>query len=113
MRFFKLYRSFNYKDNDGYKTDQEEYISKLKFLKVFSNVSRFRSRRAKLAWVTNSKPEIFCNVALLIQIIDDRFYRKSTFFKQINTLIDRLQIYPDLYLEILSHNKLLYEFIHI
>jgi hypothetical protein len=47
---------------------QRRYISKLKTLDKDATFSQFRSFRAKLSWITQTRPDISCTVAFASQI---------------------------------------------
>lgn len=71
---------------------QKEYISRLKPLDAFRSFSHFQSSRAYFAWVTNSRPDIACPVAILTQITNDRFLNDKKYFeKQKNYVFKHLK----------------------
>lgn len=56
--------------DNGFIIHQKRYISKIKPLQNFSNFTDFRSLRAKLSWVTKTRPDIACSAAQSAQITD-------------------------------------------
>jgi hypothetical protein len=69
----------------------------LKPLKNDATFSDFRSFRAKLSWVTQTRPDISCTVALAAQITANSFQVSPTdCIKQLNRAFSRVNKVPDL-----------------
>lgn len=56
---------------------QKKYSTKLEKLNQPLTFAEFRSLRAKLLWITNSRPDVFCVVALRAQVTGSRFEEKK------------------------------------
>lgn len=66
------------------KLDQKSYIDNLKLMPKGCSYEDFRSMRAKLAWVVNSRPDIACAVSFASQVT------RSTFNDQSHKLLNRI-----------------------
>lgn len=62
----------------------KEYIGILKILKRDANLTRFRSLRQKLIWLSNTKPDISCAIGKITQVTDEKFVRDQD--KHVKTL---------------------------
>ena len=75
------------KATNGFEVHQKQYIQKLNTLNYKSTYSDFRSTRAKLAWTTNTRPDISCAVALLTHVTEDIFNKEpKVYFKKVNNI---------------------------
>lgn len=61
----------------GFRLSQCDYARKLHTMDLGSTFHDLRSVRAKLAWVTNTRPDICCAVAKLAQITEGTFTADS------------------------------------
>jgi Reverse transcriptase (RNA-dependent DNA polymerase) len=78
---------------------QCRYISKLKTLDKDATFSQFRSFRAKLSWITQTRPDISFTDAFASQITVDVFHvNPSDCIKQLNRALKHLKKRPDLFL---------------
>jgi hypothetical protein len=78
---------------------QRRYISKLKTLDKDATFSQFRSFRAKLSWITQTRPDISCTVAFSSQITADVFHVNPSYcIQQLNRALKHLNKTPDLFL---------------
>ena len=68
---------------------QRDYIGRLKLLTSDTNFATFRSMRHKLAWVTNTRPDIACAVSMLTQVTERNFGQES--IREANKIIKHLQ----------------------
>jgi hypothetical protein len=76
---------------------QQRYISKLMLLSKDANLKEFRSLQAKLPWITQSRPNVSCAVALAAQVTEDRYYGDPReYIKQLNRVIKHLTKVRDL-----------------
>lgn len=81
-------------NEDGRRLSQSAYISKLQLLPAAADFEMFRSTRAKLAWVVNSRPDIACAVAFASQVTSKTFEKHSQ--KTLNKIIKYLRSTKDL-----------------
>lgn len=89
----------NTKDK-GIVIHQKNYLSNIQLIKLDAYYKQFRSTRAKLAWATNSRPDIACSVALLSQCTEELFEKdRKSHLKKLNNIIKHLQTYEDLTLK--------------
>lgn len=73
---------------NSYIIHQKGYIAKLSKLSEVRTWEDFRSARAKLSWIGQTRPYIAFNVAILAQVTEERFRRDSkTFNTKIMNLI--------------------------
>lgn len=79
------------------KLSQARYIENLSLLSKDADFEFFRSMRAKLAWVVNSRPDIACAVAFSSQITPSTF--DSTSYKLLNKIIKHLKASKELTLK--------------
>jgi hypothetical protein len=76
---------------------QQRYISKLMPLSKDATFKQFRSLRAKLSWITQTRPDVSCAVALAAQVTEDRYNGDpGEYIKQLNRFIKHQKKIPDL-----------------
>jgi hypothetical protein len=76
---------------------QQRYISKLIPLSRYATFKQFRSLRAKLSWITQTRPDVSCVVALAAQVTENRYNGDpGEYIKQLNRVIKHLENVPDL-----------------
>jgi hypothetical protein len=57
-----------------------------------ANFKQFRSLRAKLSWITQTRPDVSCAVALAAQVTEDRYNGDpGEYIKQLNRVIKYLK----------------------
>lgn len=76
---------------------QKRYIEKLCLLMKDCDFKSFRSMRAKLSLVVNSRPDIACAIAFASQVTENTFRGDS--YKQLNKVIKHLKSTTDLVLK--------------
>ena len=77
------------------KIHQKLYISKLIQLMANEDFAAFRSLRAQLAWVLQTRPDIACAVALLTQVTEARFHTDAKkYVTDVDTVVKHLQKTP-------------------
>lgn len=59
--------------NERLTLDQKKYLRKLEELQDDANFSQFRSMRMKLGWLTNTRPDVLFEIAILAQVTDAQF----------------------------------------
>lgn len=79
---------------------QTQYIARLRLLPNRTSFPGFRSIRARLAWVTHTRPDICCAVSLLAQTTANTFNSGCT--KSANWIIVHLKRTPNLQLRFSS-----------
>ena len=86
--------------NNEFCAHQKRYISKLKRIPETANFSEFRSTRAKLACISNSRPDISCPVAKLTQVTEEKYEKnQKSYIIKINDILNHLEEYKDLVLK--------------
>jgi hypothetical protein len=76
---------------------QQRYISKLMPLCKQATFKQFRSLRAKLSWITQTRPDVSCAVALAAQVTEGRYHGDPlVYINQLNRVIKHLKKVPDL-----------------
>jgi hypothetical protein len=76
----------------GFIVHQREYISKLKPLSRSSDFAAFSSLRARLSWVTHSRPDVCCAVNQSAQVTQTRFDKEpATHISKLNKIIRHLR----------------------
>jgi hypothetical protein len=79
---------------------QQKYIERINALPDNAEFDEYRSLRARLAWVTQTRPDISCNVAFAAQVTKDIFNTNpSNYIKDLNQIIKYLQRTKDIYLK--------------
>lgn len=79
--------------SDGFAFPQITYITKLTILPNNENYSDFRYLRAKRAWMTNTRRDICCAVALLTKMTDKSSVKERyKTIKETNKVFRHLQI---------------------
>lgn len=68
---------------------QKGYITKLKNLSETANYSYYRLLRAKLAWASNTRPDICCSVTKLAQATEEGLENEKFFLINENNKIFR------------------------
>jgi Reverse transcriptase (RNA-dependent DNA polymerase) len=61
----------------GFETQQRDYIEKLSILPTEAPFSDFRSKRAQLAWITHTRPDICCAVNMAAQVTEGKYTEKN------------------------------------
>ena len=77
---------------DGeFRVHQKGYLKKVQKLQKDATFSDYRKMRARLAWLTHTRPDICCAVALSAQVTEERF-KKDTgkYVKAINAIVTHL-----------------------
>lgn len=84
---------------EGFKIHQQNYINKLCTLDKKSIFDDFRSLSAKLAWVTNTRPDISFSIAKSSQITIE-MYREDTqkHVNLLNRVVKYLRKTPEIFL---------------
>jgi hypothetical protein len=77
-----------------YSLDQTDYICTLPIFPLQATYSDYRSPRARLAWVTHSRPDICAAVAIAAQITQGTFSR--TAIRTLNKIVKHLKSTADL-----------------
>ena len=71
---------------------QTHYINKLKPLPEEAGFKEYRSKRAQLGWIQNTRPDISFEVGYAAQVTEERFKAESRkLIKRINTVIEKLR----------------------
>ena len=98
------------KTDYGFSISQRRYIASLKFLESRKEdrdnppsrmeVKAFKSLRAKLLWVQNSRPDVSCAVAKLTQVTDDDLEKdKTLWIRMANRVVKHLKANDDVVLQ--------------
>lgn len=74
--------------SEGYSIHQESYIKRLEYLDSKCTFKQFRSARARLTWIQNSRPEIAATVNFLSQCTEKTF---TGMIKLFNDTVRNLQ----------------------
>jgi hypothetical protein len=61
---------------DGIEAHQTDYVQNLCILPTDASFSDFRSKRAQLAWITHTRPEICCAVNMAAQVTETKLCEK-------------------------------------
>ena len=84
------------KSRDGFLVHQKQYLKKIKPIPKGSDFSAFRSTRAKLFWICQTRPDISCAVATLAQVTELQFEEeRDKHTKKLNSVITHLENFPD------------------
>ena len=75
--------------DQGLQLAQKSYIDKLEPLNNLSSFDDFRSLRAKLSWISHTRPDISCAVAQAAQITEDLLNEKYS--KGLNNVVKYLK----------------------
>ena len=76
---------------DEFRAHQRGYMKKVEKLQKEATFSDFRKMRARLAWLTHTRPDICCSVALTAQVTEERFSKDSSkYLKAINAIVTHL-----------------------
>ena len=81
-------------ENETKSISQSEYISNLKLLPKSTSFETFRSIRAKLNWIANSRPDISCAVSMASAVTERNFSESK--IKELNSVIRHLRNTRDL-----------------
>jgi hypothetical protein len=85
------------KSEDGVSTiSQVEYLSRRTQLPSSASWVQYRSIKAKLAWATNSRPDICCAISMCAQVTEQAFTRQSV--NEVNKITRYLKRTPDVQL---------------
>lgn len=76
----------------GYLMHQEKYAKRLHELSKDCTFAQYRSMRQKLAWMTNTRPDICASVNLASQVTEGKWTRKDV--KDLNKTINHVQLTP-------------------
>ena len=78
--------------DSGFEVHQKSYLTKLPTLDKNSTFKEFRSLRAKLPWLVNSRPDIACAVAQSTQLTEGIFEKdQERLIKSLNSIVRHLQ----------------------
>lgn len=83
--------------NDEFELTQEHYTKKLKILLLDCSFSDFRSLRHQLAWLTHTRPEIYCSVNMAAQVTEQKF--TTDHIKAINKVVKHVKGHPSIVLK--------------
>lgn len=76
------------KDGSCITIDQILYSRKLEQLSMSSPFSQFRSMRMRVAWLSNTRPDIQYEISQLAQVTQEKFNRNaSTHLKRLNSVV--------------------------
>jgi hypothetical protein len=79
-------------EEDGFRLHQQRYIKKLSTLHDLSPFKECRSLRAKLSWVTNTRPDISCAVAQSAQVTEKLYDEEPLkYTKVLNGIVKHLR----------------------
>lgn len=79
-------------------------FTKKELIKLHHNFSHLASDKLlnllKLAWVTNSRPDISCHVAKLVQVVEESFEKnKHKYIKAVHKIMEQLKNNNDIFLK--------------
>ena len=73
--------------DDEFRVHEQGYMKKVEKLSKDATFSDYRKMRARLAWLTHTRPDICCSVALSPQVTEERFNNDSSkYLKAINAI---------------------------
>jgi hypothetical protein len=76
------------KTSNGFKVRQHDYIQKLQPLSAQSTFEDYRSLRARLMWLINTRPDISCATSMASRTTKDLFAIKPTeYIKELNRIV--------------------------
>jgi hypothetical protein len=76
------------KTSNGFEVHQHDYIQKLQPLSAESTFEDYRSLRAKLIWLINTRPDISCATSMASRTTKDLFATKPTeYIKELNRIV--------------------------
>jgi hypothetical protein len=97
------------KTSNGFEVHQHDYIQKLQPLSAESTFEDYRSLRAKLMWLINTRPDISCATSMASRTTKDLFAIKPTeYIKKLNRIVRHVKtinlplLYPRLDLDTLK-----------
>jgi Reverse transcriptase (RNA-dependent DNA polymerase) len=97
------------KTSNGFEVHQHDYIQKLQPLSAESTFEDYRSLRAKLMWLINTRPDISCATSMASRTTKDLFATKPTeYIKELNRIVRHVKtinlplLYPRLDLDTLK-----------
>nr|AHF58602.1 polyprotein [Chondrus crispus] len=89
INFCGIHVDVNEGPGSGFVMSQRDYVIKLTPLVTHADYSQFRSMRAKLAWLTNTRPDIACAVAKLTQVREGEFNLEA--IKEANSVVKHVR----------------------
>jgi hypothetical protein len=97
------------KTSNGFEVHQHDYIQKLQPLSAKATFQDYRSLRAKLIWLINTRPNISCATSMASRTTKDLFVIKPTeYIKELNRVVRHVKtislplLYPRLDLDTLK-----------
>lgn len=80
------------RDKDGdFILDQHHYLRKLECLPIRTSFKQFTSMRMRLAWLENSRPDCFFEIAQLAEATEDMFTSQSgAYIRRLNKAVNYL-----------------------
>lgn len=76
----------------GFKLHQKSYAKRIEKLPMDCSFKDFRSRRAKIAWLIHTKPNIACDLSMLAKVTQESFNTNNV--KKLNKFIDEIKENP-------------------